>query len=226
MTTFIQMEKRTIYGILKTKYLDHVEKEGVYPTIKIFLIWFWSFMGALVWSYPDTFGKMVGIILQMWNFIIPKTVTVLFIFLALPTVFEEIRGEISEKVKKDDTAKIWGVSVVEIVWYIFEHGDFVRSQVMENFAISRSDYSEIVDLLDKNNILIRWENNSRVLNPGMTREIIANILMGKDENKYGEIIGDRHNFFDNLKGRITSLLSSEKEERWKKTKIRQTASES
>ena len=73
--------------------------------------------------------------------------------------------------------------------------------------------------MDKNNILIRGENNSRKLNPEMTRQMIADILMGRDEQKYGEIIGDRMNFFDILKDKIGSLLSREKDDRWKKRKL-------
>lgn len=108
---------------------------------------------------------------------------------------------------------------MELVGYIFEHEDFVRSEVIDTFAISRSEYNEIVDVLDKNNIFIRGANNSRTLNPDMTRQMIADILMGRDEKQYGEIIGDRHNFFDTLKSKISSLLSREKDERWKKRKL-------
>lgn len=219
MDHFIPMEKRTVYTILKTKYLDHVEKEGMYPTIKMFLLVFWSFIFGLAWSYPDTIGRMVWTIVQMGNFIIFKTIMVLFVFMGLPVVFEQVRDMERENGKKHDWAKIWGVAVVELVGYIFEHEDFVRSEVIDTFAISRSEYNEIVDVLDKNNIFIRGANNSRTLNPDMTRQMIADILMGRDEKQYGEIIGDRHNFFDTLKSKISSLLSREKDERWKKRKL-------
>lgn len=213
------MEKRTVYTVLKTKYLDHVEKDGMYPTIKIFLLVFWSCMFGMIWAYPDTIGRMFWTIVQMGNFVILKTIMVLFVFMGLPVVFEQVRDMERENGKKDDWAKIWGVPVVEVVGYIFEHGDFVRSEVIDTFAISRAEYSEIAWLLDKNNIFIRWENNSRKLNPEMTRQMIADILMGRDEQKYGEIIGDRHNFFDTIKNKINSLLSREKETRWKKRKL-------
>lgn len=36
MNTYIEMEKRTVLKILKTKYLDHVEKMGILPTLKCF----------------------------------------------------------------------------------------------------------------------------------------------------------------------------------------------
>lgn len=219
MDHFIPMEKRTVYTIIKTKYLDHVEKEGMYPTIKLFLVIFWSFIVGLIWAFPDTVGEMVGIIVQMGNFIIPKTIMVLFVFMGLPVVFEQVRDMERENGKKHDMAKIWGVPVVELVGYLFEKGDFSRSEVIETFAISRVDYGEIAWLLDKNNILIRGENNSRKLNPEMTRQMIADILMGRDEQKYGEIIGDRMNFFDILKDKIGSLLSREKDDRWKKRKL-------
>ena len=219
MDHFIPMEKRTVYTIIKTKYLDHVEKEGMYPTIKLFLVIFWSFIVGLIWAFPDTVGEMVGIIVQMGNFIIPKTIMVLFVFMGLPVVFEQVRDMERENGKKHDMAKIWGVPVVELVGYLFEKGDFVRSEVIETFAISRVEYGEIAWLLDKNNILIRGENNSRKLNPEMTRQMIADILMGRDEQKYGEIIGDRMNFFDILKDKIGSLLSREKDDRWKKRKL-------
>lgn len=224
--TYIQMEQRTIYGILKTKYLDHVETSWIYPTIKIFLIGVAVILGGLIWSFPETVWGWVGDFFWAWNYLFPKILILLFVFFAVPVVFRDLKEWVSEIQKKDDWAKIWGVSVVEIVWYIFEHNNFPRDEVIENFAITRSQYSEIVNLLDKNNILIRWESNSRILNPKMTRQIIADILMWKDEKKYGEVIGDKHDFIDGMKDKITSLLSQEKEERWKKKKIAQTASES
>jgi len=100
------MEKRTVYTIIKTKYLDHVEKEGMYPTIKLFLVIFWSFIVGLIWAFPDTVGEMVGIIVQMGNFIIPKTIMVLFVFMGLPVVFEQVRDMERENGKKHDMAKI------------------------------------------------------------------------------------------------------------------------
>lgn len=102
MDHFIPMEKRTVYTILKTKYLDHVEKEGMYPTIKMFLLVFWSFIFGLAWSYPDTIGRMVGMIVQMGNFIIFKTIMVLFVFMGLPVVFEQVRDMERENGKKHD----------------------------------------------------------------------------------------------------------------------------
>ena len=49
---------------------------------------------------------MVGIIVQMGNFIIPKTIMVLFVFMGLPVVFEQVRDMERENGKKHDMAKI------------------------------------------------------------------------------------------------------------------------
>lgn len=68
--------------------------------------------------------------------------------------------------------------LVEIVGYLFDNGNFPREDVCNKFAIARSDYSEIIEVLDHHNILVRSENNSRVLNSLMPRETIVDMLLG------------------------------------------------
>lgn len=55
--------------------------------------------------------------------------------------------------------------------------------------------------------------------------MIVDILNGRDEKKYGEMIGKSYNFFESLKEKISSLLSSEDEPRWKRGKIGETSYE-
>jgi len=95
---------------------------------------------------------------------------------------------------------------VEIVGYIFDNESFPRDEVMAAFAISRSQYTEIAKLLDKNNIFVRGENNGRVLNSNLTRQMIVDILMGGGDRR-AEIIGDRFDFLQDLRDKVSSLFT-------------------
>ena len=219
MDTFIQMEKRTPYTILRTKYLDHIEKQGIVPTLKYaglgllsIVIWIW-------WSYPETMISLFWAIFGVANFLILKIIMVVFLLFAFPAMFEEIVSSLSKSAEKNDTALVWGVPCVELIDYLFEHEDFGRTAIMDRFAISRAQYADIIELLDKNNVLIRGDNNSRVLNSNLTRSMIADILIGRDEKKFGEHIGKTFDFFETLKQKF----SPSEESRFTRSKIRQSA---
>jgi len=206
MPTYIEMEKRTPYTILRTKYLDHIEKHGILPTLRhagtglaAVIVGFW-------WSYPDSAINIFWAIFGIGNFLILKVIMVAFLFFGFPAIFDSIMDEVSERIEKTDWAKIWGVSVVEIVGYIFDNESFPRDEVMAAFAISRSQYTEIAKLLDKNNIFVRGENNGRVLNSNLTRQMIVDILMGGGDRR-AEIIGDRFDFLQDLRDKVSSLFT-------------------
>lgn len=97
---------------------------------------------------------------------------------------------------------------MEIVGYLFDFGKFPREEVCNTFAISRSEYAEILEALDHNNILVRGENNARILNPLMPRETVVDILLGGEKAKYANLIGKTFDFFGSIMEKIRTSLPS------------------
>lgn len=208
MQNFIPMEKRTVARIIRSQYLDHVEKRGVLPTLKTITLMISWFIFAIAWTYPDIATAMIYNIWSMENHIVPKTIGALVAAMSSPLFFENLRYVISSMNKKTPHDSIWGVPLVEIVGYLFDNGNFPRESVCNLFAISRSEYAKIVEALDFHNILVRGENNGRVLNPLMPRETVVNILLGWDKQKYGNLIGKTFDFFSGIMEKIKTSLPS------------------
>ena len=143
----------------------------------------------------------------MENHILPKIFGATALIFMYPVFFEHIRYLISQLQKKTHHDSIWGVPVIEIVGYLFDNGNFARDSVCDTFAITRKDYSEIVEVLDIHNILVRGENNSRVLNPLIPREMVVNILMWGDKKEIASMIGKTFDFFSSIGDKIREHLS-------------------
>lgn len=207
MQTFIPMEKRTITRIIRSQYLDHVEKKGMIPTLKVLAMILAGIFAALSWTYPDISRDIFNVLWTMENYILPKMFVSLFFIMMSPVIFDHVRYLIFSFEKKTHHDSIWGVPVIEIVGYLFDNGNFPRDSVCDVFAITRKDYSEIVEVLDIHNILVRGENNSRVLNPLIPREMVVNVLMWGDKNEVASIIGKSFDFFSSIGDKIREHLS-------------------
>lgn len=207
MQTYIQMEKRTIAGIVRAQYLDHVEKKGITPTLRVLsFIMLWVLL-TLAWVYPEASKIVFSTLWTMENHILPKMVACMVSIFFAPLFFDHVRYMISSFEKKSHHDSIWGVPVIEIVGYLFDNGNFPRDSVCDVFAITRKDYSEIVEVLDIHNILVRGENNSRVLNPLMPREMVVNVLMWGDKKEIASMIGKTFDFFSSIGDKIREHLS-------------------
>lgn len=208
MQNLIPLEKRTVLRIVRSQYLDHVERKGILPTLKILALVVAGALLAVSWSYPEAARVAFSTLYNMENHILPKAIGVLAAFLASPVIFEHARYVLSSLNKKTPHESLGGVPLVEIVGYIFDNGNFPREEVCNTFAISRSQYTEIKDVLDYHNILVRGENNGRVLNTLMTRETIVDILLGGEKAKYGNLIGRTFDFFAGVYEKIKTSLPS------------------
>ena len=80
-----------------------------------------------------------------------------------------------EEVEKEQSqAMIEWIPVIELIDHLFTEQSFKREDVEKKFWIARHRFTDVVNALEECAILIRGENNSRVLNPNITRqEIVA-----------------------------------------------------
>lgn len=200
--------KRTISGILFSQYLDHIEKRGIMPTIKMILIVIIWLLIVLCWVYPEASSEIIKAAMRMKNYIIPKMIVVFASIFSAPALFFYSRQYIHQLSRQTPHNSIWGVPLVEVVGYLFDNWNFPRDQVCDLFAISRSEHAEIVEVLDAQNILVRGQNNSRVLNPLMPRETVVNILLWGETVKYASMIGKTFDFFAAIREKIQGTLSS------------------
>lgn len=103
------------------------------------------------------------------------------------------------------------IPVLELIDHLFIVKSFKREDIEKKFWIARHRFADVANALEECWILVRWPNNSRVLNDKITRqEIVACIAqaekieqivrrpIAKNENEYvfsdvGEMIEQRVN---------------------------------
>lgn len=94
--------------------------------------------------------------------------------------FEEF---LTKETKKENSAEWFGIPIIEIADYIFSEKKFPRAEIMERFGVSRSVADSMAGELSQVDILVRGENNSRVLNGQFSRSDIVSILSTNVDNK-------------------------------------------
>jgi hypothetical protein len=77
----------------------------------------------------------------------------------------------------------FGIPTVELVDYIFEHGSFVRAHAETYFGLPRNKFDAMAKQMDTVKIFTRWENNSRVINPDMSRADVMSIFEKSSDNE-------------------------------------------
>ena len=106
MQKLIPLEKRTVVRIVRSQYLDHVEKRGILPTLKVLAGIMAGVVLAISWAYPAAARVAFSTIWTMENYIIPKMAAVLAAFLASPLIFKHTRHIVSLSSKKTPHASI------------------------------------------------------------------------------------------------------------------------
>jgi len=86
-------------------------------------------------------------------------------------------GAMSGSVRTIDS--IDGIPRLELLDHLFTVGTFKRDDVENKWKIPRYRVTEISKKLEDLGVLVRGENNARVLNTDFTREDIASMIDGK-----------------------------------------------
>lgn len=177
---------RSVTSILVSKILDVLESSTLSQIFSGFLLIIASVIITVVLTYTDDSVEAFRAILTWENAIIAKgTVVTLFVFnfsrlLAFILWWFESgigMGAMSGSVRTIDS--IDGIPRLELLDHLFTVGTFKRDDVENKWKIPRYRVTEISKKLEDLGVLVRGENNARVLNTDFTREDIASMIDGK-----------------------------------------------
>lgn len=90
-----------------------------------------------------------------------------------------------EDIKEDQSeASIEWIPVIELIDHLFVAKSFKREDIEKKFGIARHRFTEVANALEECWILVRGENNARVLNPVITKqEIVACIAEAREASQ-------------------------------------------
>jgi len=180
-------DKRSITSILWEKALkwteEHTFKEFILLCFAIILVTL-SFLAVLI---PKSFYKTFIIIIQIYDYAILKIIiltVILWRFTAIIRILTFIyRFIIGTKNKTQNVDHIEGIPKIELLDHLFMEKSFKLAQVNAKWQLSRKKYDRLASKLEEIDVLVRGENNARVLNPKFSRSDIKSILEGVKKSK-------------------------------------------
>lgn len=176
-------------SIIYSKILQALESSTLSNIFSGFLLLLVACIFTLVSTYTNDALHAMAVILSWENAIILKAVVSVLVVFNASTIFTFVVRTLegmapeSESVRTIDS--IDGIPRVELMDHLFTVGSFKRDDVEQKWKIPRYRVAEISKKLEDLGVLVRGENNARVLNTEFTREDIGVLLDGK--SSVGEI---------------------------------------
>lgn len=174
------MQTRTLTSILVSKILDVLESSTLSQIFSGFLLLLASIIITVVLTYTDDSIAAFRAILSWENAIITKAVVITLLVFnfskILALILEWFESLLATHTDIRTIDSIDGIPRLELMDHLFTIGTFKRDDVESKWAIPRYRVTAISKKLEDLGVLIRGENNSRILNPEYTRADLATLL--------------------------------------------------
>lgn len=171
---------RSITSILVSKILDVLESSTLSQIFSGFLLLLASIIITVVFTYTDDSLEAFRAILTWENAIIAKAVVITLLVFnfskILALILEWFESLLATHTDIRTIDSIDGIPRLELMDHLFTIGTFKRDDVESKWAIPRYRVTAISKKLEDLGVLIRGENNSRILNPEYTRADLATLL--------------------------------------------------
>lgn len=131
-----------------------------------------------------TEGKSFDAIMQWRNFSVPMLLTAIAMVYGLPVLYRltvQSAENIIDRTKQSvpvPNERMEGVATDALIEHLFATKGFRRAEVEAKFKMPRHRVSLLADRLEEVGILMRGENNARVLG-AVSREHVRELLSGK-----------------------------------------------
>ena len=168
--------KKTLTGVMYKKILENLENSSFKEIAKAIFIVFATILLTLLLSYPKEILNTFGAIFIRNNSILLKAIFSFLIVINFSRISEGIKNLDLWFGKNESTDHIEWIPTLELVDYLFENRSFKRDEVEKTFGIPRNRYEKLAKKLDELSILLRGENNARILNEEFTRQEVYKIL--------------------------------------------------
>lgn len=185
----MQNNKKTILGVFAEKLTDHVAAHRVGQLARQAAeLTAGLILGALVVA-PDPIINFLSETLKSSNFAVPKFATVMILFYCRKTIVRVIRtvarqSTVNKAIKAEEKL-IDNIPTAELVDYLIRNKHFKRegaNGVRATFGLNMEKFNALAAKLEKNGVLVRGENNGRILAPTWSRQSLFDYLAGKEKS--------------------------------------------
>ncbi|TXH08070.1 MAG: hypothetical protein E6R04_11640 [Spirochaetes bacterium] len=180
----VECTKQTLRGVFWNKFLRFIEKNSIgYLAKKTVELLLGGLIGAMLVK-PDIVINFISEVVKTHDFAVPKIAAGILIIFSRK-LFYRIPGKIRKFRKKlinqtgEANKLIDGVPVPELADYLVRNKNFRREGVngaRETFGLNMKKFNVLAGKLEKAGILLRGENNMRILAPRWSRQALIDFL--------------------------------------------------
>lgn len=175
--------KMTLRSVFWIKFIRSVEQNKTTYLFKKALEFLVGLSIGFMLYKPMAVLDIATKVLSFQEFVIIKIflgVSLFFMRKRIVTFYKKVsRWVRNRKVSKSKEALIDGVPVSELVDYLFRNNNFKREGVngaRETFGLNMDRYNRLAQALEDKNVLVRGENNMRVLSKSWSRQSLIDFL--------------------------------------------------
>lgn len=190
MQTNIETNKSpSLVGVIKNKIVAHIETHKASQLFKQALeLMAGVFIGA-IFVAPTQIMEGAEFLLKTNDFAVPKVVGVMIAFFGRKAILRNIKraGRFFEKRKAiiNDERLIDDIPVAELVDYMLRNKHFKRegiNGVRATFGLNMEKFNRLAKKLEENQVLVRGENNGRILAGHWSRQALIDYLSGEKKS--------------------------------------------
>ncbi|MEE9117829.1 MAG: hypothetical protein V3U02_04440 [Calditrichia bacterium] len=171
--------EKNLKSIIRNKSLDFVESHSLSQLFKMVLLHILVIVLTSILISPKFFLNSLIFVISAKAFILPKFALCSLLVWKFP-VWSKYLTRLGFTPKAKET--IEGVPVGELLHHLFTENS-LKFEAKKKLGFTHARFCSLVSKLEKLNVLVRGENNSRVLNPDFSREQVADILRNKSRSE-------------------------------------------
>ncbi len=201
--------KQTLGGVVAEKIVGHVRNHKAGELLKQFMeLILGLFLGACIVA-PAQIMEALAWGLKTHDFAIPKVCAIMVVFFGRKTIMRQVRTWVRIfQVKRQSWNKeklIDGIPVSELANYLVRNHHFKRegvNGVRETFGLNMEKFNRLAGKLEENGVLVRGENNGRVLDGKWSLQALVDYLSGTEKSKELKPLMTIHRIGSNAKVRL------------------------
>lgn len=180
------VESPSLSGVLMAKLAGYVKEHKASELFgQLLELTAGLFLGSLLVA-PTQIMAGAEYLLKIEDFAIPKVVGFAILFFGRKAIFRTFKrvGRFFEKRKAiiNDEKMIDSIPVAELVDYMLRNKHFKRegvNGVRATFGLNMERFNRLAKKLEENKVLVRGENNGRILDGKWSRQALIDYLSGE-----------------------------------------------
>lgn len=183
------MQTPSLAGVIKNKIVAYVDDHKASQLFKqVVELLAGVFIGA-IFVAPAQIMESTEFLLKTNDFALPKMVGVMILFFGRKFIFSYVKKtRQSLHIKKamlSEESFIDDIPVAELVDYMLRNKHFKRegvNGVRATFGLNMEKFNRLAKKLEENKVLVRGENNGRILAGHWSRQALVDYLSGEKKS--------------------------------------------